>query len=298
MRFSSFEAKFVPFVPFVPFVIRDRMIAMSRITPIFENLRRAGRTALMPYLTMGYPQRESALALVPALVEAGADLIELGIPFSDPLADGATIQAAAQQALVNGMTLSLCLEQATALRAQGVTVPFVLMGYYNPIFQMGLEHFAHHVAAAGIDGVIIPDLPPEESDILRSALRAQGVDLIFLLPPTSDDGRVQFVAERTSGFLYLVSLTGVTGARDDLPPDLESFVARVRSVTKQPLAVGFGISTPEQAAQVARIADGVIVGSALIRAIGASVCPVAAASAFIAALRAGVDEGQPSGQSE
>jgi tryptophan synthase alpha chain len=265
---------------------------MSKITTVFENLHRAGRTALMPYLTMGYPQRESALALVPALVEAGTDLIELGIPFSDPLADGATIQAAAQQALTNGMTLSLCLEQAAALREQGVAVPFVLMGYYNPIFQMGTGRFARRAAAAGVDGVIVPDLPPEESNDLHSALRAQGIDLIFLLPPTSDNGRLQIVTERTSGFLYLVSLTGVTGARDHLPSDLESFVARVRSATELPLAVGFGISTPAQAAQVARIADGVIVGSALIKAIGRGEDPVTAASAFIAGLRAGMDEEQ------
>jgi tryptophan synthase alpha chain len=239
---------------------------------------------------MGYPQRESALSLVPALVEVGADLIELGIPFSDPLADGATIQAAAQQALTNGMTLSLCLEQAALLRGRGVTVPFVLMGYYNPIFQMGTERFARRAAAAGVDGVIVPDLPPEESDDLCAALHAQGTDLIFLLPPTSDNGRLQIVTERTSGFLYLVSLTGVTGARDQLPPDLESFVARVRATTGLPLAVGFGIGTPAQAAQVARVADGVIVGSALIKAIGAGEDPVSAASTFVAGLRAGMDE--------
>ena len=264
---------------------------MSQIGVTFENLRRVGQTALMPYLTLGYPQRESALTLVPAIAGAGADLIELGVPFSDPLADGATIQAAAQQALANGMTLSLCLEQAAALRARGVVVPFVLMGYYNPIFQLGLERFAHRAAAAGVDGVIVPDLPPEESDGLHSALRTQGIDLIFLLPPTSDNGRVQLVADRSSGFLYLVSLTGVTGARDHLPSDLESFVARVRTMTGLPLAVGFGISTPGQAAQVARVADGVIVGSALIKAIGASADGVSAASAFIASLRAGVDGG-------
>ena len=136
---------------------------MSRIATMFSHLRNAGRTALMPYLTMGYLQLESALALVPALVEAGADLIELGVPFSDPLADGATIQAASQQALTNGMTLSLSLEQAATLRTRGTTVPFVLMGYFNPIFQMGLERFARRAAIAGVDGVIVPDLPPEES---------------------------------------------------------------------------------------------------------------------------------------
>jgi len=262
---------------------------MSMIAAAFENLRRAGRAALMPYLTMGYPQRESALALVPALVEGGADLVELGVPFSDPLADGATIQAASQQALANGMTLSLCLEQAAELRSQGVAVPLVLMGYYNPILQMGPEHFARRAAEAGVDGVIVPDLPPEESEGLRVPLRAQRLDLIFLLAPTADDERVRFVAGLTGGFLYLVSLTGVTGARDRLPPDLGSFVARVRSTTDLPLAVGFGIGTGQHAAQVARVADGVIVGSALIKAIGAAEDPVAAARDFVASLRAGID---------
>jgi tryptophan synthase alpha chain len=262
---------------------------MSRITATFENLRRTGQKALMPYLTVGYPQQDSALTLVPALVEAGADLIELGAPFSDPLADGATIQAAAQQALANGMTLSLCLEQAAMLRCRGIEVPFALMGYYNPIFQMGLGPFARRATAAGIDGLIVPDLPPEEAGDLHSALHTQGIDLINLLPPTSDNERVRLVTARTSGFAYLVSLTGVTGARDHLPADLESFVARVRSMTDLPLAVGFGISTPAQAARVARIADGVIVGSALLKAIGASDEPVAAARAFIASLREEMD---------
>jgi tryptophan synthase alpha chain len=262
---------------------------MSRIITAFENLHRTGRAALMPYLTMGYPRRDSALALVPVLVEAGADLIELGIPFSDPLADGATIQATAQQALANGMTLSLCLEQAAALRRQGVEIPLVLMGYYNPIFQMGLDRFAHLATTAGIDGLIVPDLPPEEAGDLRSTLDARGIDSINLLSPTSDDERVRLVTAQTSGFAYLVSLTGVTGARDHLPAHLESFVARVRSTTDLPLAVGFGISTPAQAARVAHVADGVIVGSALLKAVGASKEPVEAARAFIASLRAGMD---------
>jgi tryptophan synthase alpha chain len=263
---------------------------MSRITVTFENLHQTDQTALMPYLTMGYPERDSALALVPTLVEAGADLIELGVPFSDPLADGATIQAAAQQALANGMSLSLCLEQAAALRRRGIEIPFVLMGYYNPIFQMSLDRFARRATSAGIDGLIIPDLPPEEAGALQPALHAQGIDLINLLSPTSDDERVRLVTARTSGFAYLVSLTGVTGARDHLPADLESFVARVRSMTALPLAVGFGISTPSQAARVARIADGVIVGSALLKAIGGSAEPVAAARAFIASLREEMDQ--------
>jgi tryptophan synthase alpha chain len=265
---------------------------MSRIAATFNHLRHAGRAALMPYLPMGYPQRNSALALVPALLEAGADLVELGVPYSDPLADGATIQTASQQALANGMTLSLCLEQTAILRDQGVAAPLVLMGYYNPVFQMGLERFAQRAAAARVDGVIIPDLPPEESDTLQSVLFLHGIDLIFLLAPTKDEERMRLVARRTSGFLYLVSLTGVTGARDQLPPDLQSFVKRARAATDLPLAVGFGISTPGQAAQVGRLADGVIVGSALVRALAVSQDPTEAASAFVASLRTAMDQGQ------
>jgi tryptophan synthase alpha chain len=265
---------------------------MSRIGKTFDRLRRAGRAALMPYLAMGYPQRDSALSLVPAAVAAGADLVELGVPFSDPLADGATIQAASQQALANGMSLALCLEQAATLRAKGVAVPLVLMSYYNPILQMGPEAFARRAAAAGIDGTIVPDLPPEEAGTLSSALRGQRIDPVFLLPPTADEVRARHVAGQSRGFLYLVSLAGVTGARDRLPPDLEAFVARVRGITRLPLAVGFGISTPAQAAQVARVADGVIVGSALVRVVGTAADPAAAAGAFVAALGAGMDGGR------
>jgi tryptophan synthase alpha chain len=262
---------------------------MGRIEQRFEVLRRQRRTALMPYLTMGYPACDSALDLVPAVAEAGADLLELGVPFSDPLADGATIQASSQRALENGMTLGLCLDQAAALRARGVSIPLVLMGYYNPILQMGAERFARRAAAAGIDGAIVPDLPPEESDLLRMALERNGIDLIFLIAPTADDERIRTVAACARGYLYLVSLVGVTGVRDRLPAELESFVARVRAVSDLPLAVGFGIATPAQAARVARIADGVIVGSALIRAIGGAGDPVAAARAFVASLREGID---------
>lgn len=263
---------------------------MSRIGQTFHRLKEAGRTALMPYLTMGYPALNSALELVPALAEAGADLIELGVPFSDPLADGATIQASSQRALENGMSLARCLDQAQALRAQGVAVPLVMMGYYNPILQMGIATFARRAAAAGVDGAIVPDLPPIESGDLQEALRGEGIGLVFLLAPTADEQRVRDIAERASGFLYLVSLIGVTGARDHLPAELEAFVARVRAITDLPLAVGFGIGTPQQAARVARIADGVIVGSAVIRSLSGE-RPVASASAFVRALREGMDEG-------
>ena len=252
----------------------------------------------MPYLTMGYPQLESALTLVPALIDGGADLIELGVPFGDPLADGATIQASSQRALENGMTLDLCLAQVSTLRTQGVSVPLVLMGYYNPILQMGVDPFAQRAHDAGVDGAIVPDLPPEESNTLQDALQVNDIDLIFLLVPTSDDARVELVVKRATGFLYLVSLVGVTGARDHLPADLGAFCSRVRSAcartaTNLPLAVGFGIGTPAQASQVASSADGVIVGSALIRAIGTAAeegRPVAdTAQSFIASLHAGID---------
>jgi tryptophan synthase alpha chain len=268
---------------------------MSRISAVFEELRLAGRTALMPYVTMGYPRRDSALDLVPALEKGGADLVELGVPFSDPLADGTTLQSAGYTALAGGMTLALCLEQAAELRARGIDIPFVLMGYYNPVFQMGLETFAKCAAEAGIDGLIIPDLPPEESDDLAAALAPRQIDLVFLVPPTAGQERVGYVSERSSGFLYLVSLTGVTGARERLSADLESFVASVRLATDLPLAIGFGIGTPEQAASVACFGDGVIVGSALVKAIGEAEKPVAAAHDFVASLRAAMDLRQRSG---
>lgn len=259
---------------------------MSRITKTFQLLKQNGRKALVPYITMGYPALESALEIIPAIAEAGADLVELGVPFSDPLADGATIQAAGQRALANGMSLTLCLEQAATLRARDVTLPFVLMGYYNPIMQFGFERFAEQAVACGIDGLIVPDLPPEEATALYAAATARGLDIIFLLAPTSDAARVQTVTAQSGGFVYLVSLVGVTGVRESLPLDLADFVARVRAVTDKPLAVGFGIATPEQAAQVAQVADGVIVGSALVKTVGTARHPAEAARAFVAALRA------------
>jgi tryptophan synthase alpha chain len=217
----------------------------------------------------------------------------LGVPYGDPLADGATIQAASQRALENGMRLSLCLEQVAALREAGIDAPLLLMGYYNPLLQMGVEPFVERARGAGVDGLIVPDLPPEEADALQSALEESAIDLVFLLAPTSNGARVRQVAARASGFLYLVSLVGVTGARDQLPPELEAFVARVRGASTLPLAVGFGIGTPAQARRVAEVADGVIVGSALIRALGAAhragQDASQAAREFAAALRAGID---------
>ncbi|MBI3942980.1 MAG: tryptophan synthase subunit alpha [Chloroflexi bacterium] len=256
---------------------------------MFESFQQSGRKALMPYMTTGYPQLDSLERFVPAAVEAGADMFELGIPFSDPLADGATIQHATQVALENGVTVRFCLESVRNLRQNhGVTAPFVFMGYYNPILQYGLEKFAGDAVTVGVDGLIVPDLPPEESEELHQACSAAGLDLIFMLAPTSTVERVKLACQLGSGFLYLVSLTGVTGARASLPETLESFVARVRQETKLPLAVGFGISSGTLAQRVATIADGVIVGSAVVQRTGSG--NVETVAAFIQELRRGIDQ--------
>lgn len=263
---------------------------MSRIGPTFEALARENRRALIMYLTVGYPQRDSALELVPAIIAAGADMIELGVPFSDPLADGATVQRATEHALRNGIRVKDCLETVRELRASEVTAPIVFMGYYNPILQYGLERFCRDSAAAGVDGMIVPDLPPEEAHDLHAACRAAGLDLIFFLAPTSTEQRIAEVAELASGFIYCVSLTGITGARSELPPELPDFLRRVRSATHTPLAVGFGISEPRHARQVAAVADGVIVGSALLNIVEANLDGgTDGVQAFVAGLRAGMD---------
>jgi tryptophan synthase alpha chain len=233
---------------------------VSRITTIF----RAGHKALIAYVTVGYPSLEATLKTVPRLADGGADIVELGIPFSDPLADGITIQKASFQALQNGVTPETCLEVARQLRAK-TDVPLVFMTYYNPVFSYGLKEFVAECARSGIDGLIVPDLPPEEGTELQAITQAAGLDLIYLLAPNSSEERIRLVAERSRGFIYLVSVTGVTGAREDLPANLAAFVAKVRKVASQPLCVGFGISTPEQARRVAGLADGIIVGSRLIQ---------------------------------
>lgn len=235
---------------------------MSRITSVF----RPGYKALIAYLTVGYPNIEATQEVASILSANGCDIIELGIPFSDPLADGVTIQKASYQALQQGITPQVCLEVAYQLH-QKMATPLVFMTYYNPIFNFGLEAFCQASVTAGIDGLIIPDLPPEEGGELEAITRKLELDLIYLLAPTSTEERISTIAQRSQGFIYLVSLTGVTGARQTLPPELEGFVKRVRQKTRQPLCVGFGISTPEQARRVATVADGIIVGSRLIQLI-------------------------------
>ncbi|HWQ12999.1 MAG TPA: tryptophan synthase subunit alpha [Roseiflexaceae bacterium] len=261
---------------------------MSRIAETFERTRAAGRPALMPYLMAGFPERDSALELAPALEEAGADMFELGVPFSDPLADGATIQRASERALRNGVRLRDALETVAQLRARGLRAPVVLMGYFNPFLQYGVERLAQDAAAAGADGLIIPDLPPEEAAACHTACGAAGLDLIFFVAPTTPDERIRRIAELASGFIYCVALTGVTGARTALWSGLPELLRRVRRHTSLPLVVGFGISTAEHVRQVGQLAEGAIVASALIDAIESAPPEerVARAAAFVRGLRA------------
>jgi tryptophan synthase alpha chain len=260
---------------------------MSRIAETFRRLKSEGRVALMPYLMTGFPERDSALELAPALEAAGADLFELGVPFSDPLADGATVQRASERALANGVGLADALETVAALRTRGLRAPIVPMGYYNPFLQYGLERLTRDAAAAGADGLIIPDLPPEEAAECHAACRAAGIDLVLFVAPTTPEERIERIAALASGFIYCVALTGVTGARSELWSGLPDLLARVRRHTDVPLVVGFGISTVEHVRQVAQIADGAIVASALINEIERAPAEerTARASAFVRGLR-------------
>lgn len=237
---------------------------MSRIASVFAK---PNYTAFIPYITVGYPSIEATLKVVPILANSGSDLVELGIPFSDPVADGVTIQKSSFHALQNGVTPKVCLEVAQELN-QRVKVPLVFMSYFNPIFNYGLEKFCDACANSGIDGLIIPDLSLEEGGELEVITQNHGMDLIYLLTPTSTEERIQLIAEKSRGFIYLVSVTGVTGARDNLPLDLEAFVTKVRRMTDKPLCLGFGISTPQQARRIQRIVNGVIVGSRIIQLMG------------------------------
>ena len=234
---------------------------MSRIASVFKNPK---HKVLIPYITVGYPSLEATLKAAPLLASNGADIIELGIPFSDPLADGATIQESSYQALQNGITPEVCLQTAKKIN-KNTRVPLVFMTYYNPVLSYGLNKFCQACLDSGIDGLVIPDLLPEEGVPLECAAQEHGIDLIYLLSPTSTRERIMLVGEKSRGFIYLVSIAGVTGARNSLPENLKSFIARVRTLTKQPLCVGFGVSNPEQAKYVSSLADGVIVGSKLVQ---------------------------------
>ena len=236
---------------------------MSRIRERFDGLRSRGEKGLVTFITAGDPDLATTEKLIGVLAGAGADIIELGVPFSDPMADGPTIQRSSERALLAGTTLPAILDTVRSVRRTS-QVPILLMGYYNPVLSYGLERFAVDAAAAGVDGLLIVDLPPEESGEVRGHLKRAGIDLICLLTPTSDDRRIDLVRTQGSGFLYYVSVTGVTGARREVSQSVAGAVARIRERTDLPVAVGFGISTPEQASQMAAAADGVVVGSALV----------------------------------
>jgi len=239
---------------------------MTRISDTFADLKARGEVALIPYITAGDPHLEMTEQLVLESVRQGADLIELGVPFSDPMADGPANQLAAERALRSGTSLRQILHLVQRLR-QTVTVPLILFTYYNPIFRYGGARFADDAREAGVDGVLCVDLPPEEADELKQETDRADLDLIFLLAPTSSLVRARKVLTRVRGFVYYVSVTGVTGVRDTLPDDLGEMVRRIRAISPVPVGVGFGISSPHQAAQVAAFADGVIVGSAISRII-------------------------------
>ncbi len=229
--------------------------------------REAGSPAIIPYLTVGFPDVATTLEMAPALEEAGAAVIELGVPFSDPLADGPTVQQCGFHALRQGVTLRRCLEACATLRARGLTVPLVFMGYYNPLLAYGLEALAGDAASAGLDGFIVPDLPAEEAGPLLAACEARELAVVPLLAPTSTDQRVAAACGRARGFVYCVSRLGITGARQELSEDAHSLVRRVRQYTDLPVAVGFGVSSPEHVAELGKVADAVVVGSALLKAV-------------------------------
>lgn len=236
----------------------------SRLITAFSRARERGRTALVTYLMAGYPDLPMTQQLVRTVADAGTDVIELGVPFSDPIADGPAIQRAAYHALQQGVTPADCLQLVQEVRRAGVAVPLVLMGYYNPIYRCGAEAYVQACVEAGVDGLIVPDLPLEEANTLATACHAHGLALIGLVAPNTPTARAASIAERSTGFLYLVSRPGTTGARAELPQGLAAYITAVRAVCRLPLALGFGISTEEQVRTVAPMVDGVVVGSALV----------------------------------
>ena len=243
---------------------------MSRIAQAFEQLRTEKRCALIPYVVTGQPDIATTPAIASALIGTGANLIELGVPFSDPLADGPVIQRATHEALLKGVTPRDALAAARQIRERHPGTPLVFMGYYNPILRFGLVEYTRSCALAGVDGLIVPDLPLEESGDLRKACRMVGLDLIPLIAPTSGDQRIAALTREASGFVYCVSVVGITGARRDISGEVESLVSRIHAQTTLPIAIGFGISTAEHVRQVCRLADGAVVGSALVEAIASA----------------------------
>ena len=262
----------------------------NRLARTLAGLRARRRCALIPYIMAGDPTPQATERLVDTLVASGADVVELGVPFSDPIADGPINQRAGLRAMAQGMGLRPALEVVTRLRAR-TTVPLAFMTYYNLIFQYGLERFCRDATSAGLDGLIVADLPPEEGGELIAAARQADLATVFLLAPTSTEARIRAVAEACTGFVYCVSRTGVTGVRDELPEGLRDLVLRIREQTAAPICVGFGLSRPEQVREVALVADGVIVGSAIVQMIEDAPGELDRVGAFVRDLRAAVDVG-------
>lgn len=259
---------------------------MTRIDATFARLRAEGKKAFVSYIMGGDPDAATSLAVMQGLPAAGVDIIELGMPFTDPMADGPTIQLAGQRALDKGMTMDAVLGMVRTFRKGDQTTPIVLMGYYNPIYSRGVDRFLSEAKEAGIDGLIVVDLPPEEDDELCIPAQKAGINFIRLATPTTDAKRLPKVLQNTSGFVYYVSITGITGAAAAQAADVAPEVARIKAATDLPVIVGFGISTPESARAIAAVADGCVVGSAIVKDIGAGT-PVAQVLAKVAALAAG-----------
>lgn len=243
---------------------------MSRITARFDELRKANRAAFVPFITAGDPDVDTTFAILEKLPSIGADVIELGVPFSDPMADGPAIQASSQRALAAGMTLPKVLEIVRRFRKNDSKTPIVLMGYYNPIHAFGTARFVKEAATAGVDGLITVDLPPEEDEVLRAPARAQGIDIVRLATPTTDSRRLKAILDGAGGFLYYVSIAGVTGTKTFSESDVREAVQRLKAGSGLPCVVGFGIRTAEQAGAIARFADGAVVGSAIVSCIAES----------------------------
>jgi tryptophan synthase alpha chain len=260
----------------------------NRLANTFADLRVRNRRALIPYIMAGDPTPQATVRLVETLIAAGGDIIELGVPFSDPIADGPVNQRAGLRAMAHGMGLRPALDLVARLRERA-SVPLVFMTYYNLIFGYGLERFCRDATGAGLDGVIVADLPPEEGGDLVTAARREDLATIFLLAPTSTEERIRAVAAASTGFVYCVSRTGVTGVRDELPEGVRELVLRIREQTPTPICVGFGISRPEQVREVAAVADGVIVGSALVQMIEEAPDAVDRVGAFVRTLRSAID---------
>jgi tryptophan synthase alpha chain len=239
---------------------------MTRITDTFRRLGKEGRKAFIPYIMAGDPSLDRTARLVRVLEECGADIVELGVPFSDPLADGPVIQRAAERALAKGVGLRDVIALVGDLR-KSTRIPIVLMTYYNPVFKLGEERFMRDARSAGVDGVIVPDLPPDEARTFMQHAKENSIDTVFLLAPTSTPQRRKIVAKASRGFIYYVSLTGITGSRLTVDEEMKAAIGEIKAMSKKPVAVGFGVSTPEEAGAVAGLADGVIVGSAIVKRI-------------------------------